>query len=676
MSLALLAPAFLLGLLALAVPLYVHLRRRERREALAFPSLMFLRRIPLRETRRRKLRDVALLLLRCAALVLLALAFARPFLREAARAEAALGARARVVVLDASGSMAYGDRWQRARTAALAELDGLAPGEQVGLVLFSDTAVGAAPPADDPSLARAALAEAAPLPRLTRAGPALRLAAEWLATSTRPRRELVIVSDFQRNGFELPEDLRLPPGCEVRAVGVGAGEVRNASLTSLTFDRGIAGGRERVAIGARAANASAAPLRGLRATLELGGRSAGERALELPASGAASVAFEPVAFPSAASAGVVRIAEDALASDDARHFVLAPGASVATLLAADAGAGRYLARALAIGDRPRFAVAAQGVAGVSDAALAGRDVAVVALGAPPPAAAAAALDRFVRAGHGALLALAASAAEARWSGAGAALLPGTLRGARDRTAEFGATLAFLDYDHEALALFKAPRSGDFSAPRFLRYAVLEPGPGARVLARLDDGAPALVEEQRGEGRLLVWTSALDALASDLPLQPIFLPLVQKLLAYAAARREAPAAFSVGEVWELPVEGDAELEVELPSGRRQRLQPGQRQLELGEIGAYTLRRVGGGEAQARAAANLPAAESDLASADAEELVAALLRARGGPAVATQALTLAEQETRQSLWWYLLGAALLLLAAETLLANRPAGAAAVR
>jgi hypothetical protein len=303
-------------------------------------------------------------------------------------------------------------------------------------------------------------------------------------------------------------------------------------------------------------------------------------------------------------------------------------------------------------------------------------VAVVALGAPPPPASAAALDRFVRAGHGALLVLGASAAEARWSGAAAALLPGALRGARDRTADFGATLSFLDYDHEALGLFKAPRSGDFSAPRFLRYALLEPGPDARVLARLDDGAPALVEERRGEGRLLVWTSALDALASDLPLQPVFLPLVQKLLGHAAAHREAPAAFSVGEVWELPAAGDAALEVERPSGRRQKLEPGQQQLELDEIGPFTLRRVGGAEALARAAANLPPAESDLAPADAEEIVAALLRARGGPALATQALTLAEQETRQSLWWYVLGAAFLLLAAETLFANRPAGAAAVR
>ena len=80
MSLTFLAPLFLLGLLAVAVPIIVHLVNRERRNAIAFPSLMFLRRVPFRSVRRQRIRHWPLFALRCLALALLALAFARPFL--------------------------------------------------------------------------------------------------------------------------------------------------------------------------------------------------------------------------------------------------------------------------------------------------------------------------------------------------------------------------------------------------------------------------------------------------------------------------------------------------------------------------------------------------------------------------------------------------------------------
>src|SRR5918911_3420223 len=77
-----LTPAFLAGLAALAVPIIVHLIHRERRETIAFPSLMFLRKIPYRSVRRQKLRHLLLLALRCLAIAIIVAAFARPFLQR------------------------------------------------------------------------------------------------------------------------------------------------------------------------------------------------------------------------------------------------------------------------------------------------------------------------------------------------------------------------------------------------------------------------------------------------------------------------------------------------------------------------------------------------------------------------------------------------------------------
>ena len=96
----LLAPLFLLGLAAIAVPVIIHMIQRERKEVLEFPSLMFVRKIPFHSFRRQRIRHWFLLLLRCAALALLMLAFARPFFRAAALAAVTDGAREVVILLE------------------------------------------------------------------------------------------------------------------------------------------------------------------------------------------------------------------------------------------------------------------------------------------------------------------------------------------------------------------------------------------------------------------------------------------------------------------------------------------------------------------------------------------------------------------------------------------------
>ncbi|MEX0892573.1 MAG: hypothetical protein WEB88_10420, partial [Gemmatimonadota bacterium] len=71
-----------------------------------------------------------------------------------------------------------------------------------------------------------------------------------------------------------------------------------------------------------------------------------------------------------------------------------------------------------------------------------------------------------------------------------------------------------------------------------------------------------------------------------------------------------------------------------------------------------------------AANPDPSEAELTWLDPAELVAAVEPVDGQAAdpVRAGALTLAERERRQSLWWYLLVAAFALLAAETVLSNR--------
>lgn len=135
-----LTPFFLVGVSALAIPVLIHLIQRERKRVVAFPSLMFLRRIPYQSVRRRSIRHWLLLCLRAAAIMMLVAAFARPFIPQGALAVAATGGtRERVIVLDQSASMGYGDRWQKARAAAHSAVDALTGDDRATLVLFRAT---------------------------------------------------------------------------------------------------------------------------------------------------------------------------------------------------------------------------------------------------------------------------------------------------------------------------------------------------------------------------------------------------------------------------------------------------------------------------------------------------------------------------------------------------------
>ena len=102
-----------------------------------FSSLMFLSPTPPRLTRRSRLDHWLLLLLRAAALCLLAFAFARPFLRQAAGLT--LGddrAAADRRLVDTSASMRRGDLWPQAKALA-AEVDRRAAGPSDQLAVFA-----------------------------------------------------------------------------------------------------------------------------------------------------------------------------------------------------------------------------------------------------------------------------------------------------------------------------------------------------------------------------------------------------------------------------------------------------------------------------------------------------------------------------------------------------------
>ena len=111
-----LSPWFLAGLVAVGVPLWLHLLRQFKRTPQPFSSLMFFERRVQSSVRHRRLRYLTLLALRLALLVLLALAFANPYLMRSTASQTRR--KLTLIAIDRSFSMRSGDHMERAKEEA------------------------------------------------------------------------------------------------------------------------------------------------------------------------------------------------------------------------------------------------------------------------------------------------------------------------------------------------------------------------------------------------------------------------------------------------------------------------------------------------------------------------------------------------------------------------------
>ncbi len=706
MSLAFLVPLFLLGIAGVAVPIVVHLTRRQRRNVVHFPSLMFLQKIPYQEQRRRRIQHWFLLSMRALALALVVLAFSRPFLDES---ELGLGAssgpREVVVLIDQSYSMEIGDQLEQARIEARRVFDDLGPLDRASLVVFAQGANVVARSTSDRIRLRAALDTISLSSGATRFGPALKVAQTILEESNLALGEIYLLSDFQRNGWTGDEGVRLPPGSRIIPVPLGEdASVDNVMVTDVSLPRQTVAGRERVTPTARIVRRGGSEAREVNVTLELDGQEIQSRAVTVQPIAATSVSFQTFTLSQPHTRGTVRVPDDPLRADDSHHFVLSPGSALPVLIVEGAGSASdvslYLRGALDISDDGRFSVRLRRSSTVRPADL-DQTAAVFLNDVQIDGGSAERLRGFVSEGGGILIAL---GQDGGWPASAADMLPGIVGPMEDRIQGRGGRLGYLDYEHPVFEVFSGPRSGDFTGARFYRARQLQPADSAAVLARFDDGSVALAEIRYGRGKVLLWMTSLDSFWNDLALQPVYLPFIHRLAEYLGGRAEALPWFVTGQVVDLAnpdaletaglvsseatglLEGLDQVAL-TPTGGNMSLpaQDGPRYLPLAEHGFYTVRQPGTDPDHPFVmAVNVNLEESNLTRIDPDELVLQIGTPSATPPGSLALgeafeLRMEDQERRQSLWRWLLMVALGLFMLETAVSNwvsrRHAGAMGV-
>ncbi|MDX1568402.1 MAG: VWA domain-containing protein, partial [Longimicrobiales bacterium] len=578
--------------------------------------------------------------------------------------------------------MSYEDRWDEARAAVRDAVAGQGPRDRTTLILFDEGATAPVRSSPSPDQVLRVVDEAEPGDRATRYAPALRLARSVLETSELPRREVVLVSDYQAAGWSGGEDVALDPGIAFTPVSVGSPDQgwSNASVAGVDLRRSRTGGRDAVIPTARVILRGGGEGGGMTgAVLEVDGqvRDRLEAGLQ---GGAAEVEFGAVALSDEPQRAVVRIQNDDLPQDDAHYSVLSPGREISVLVVGPPtpreNADLYLLRALELSRDPPFSVEVTRTGLPSD--LQGAyDVVVVV----DRAVDADDLRPFLEGGGGVLW---APATAEGLSSDGESDLGARVGAVRDHDRGSEVRLGTVDRDHPVFQPFRESGTGNFAATRFFRTRRLEPSDSARVLARFDDGNPALVEARIGRGRILTWAATLDTYWTNLPIQPVFLPFVHRSVLHLADRREEVPARTVGSILS-PVaeEGSGQAEpgrttprwatAVTPSEDRIDLESRETPLVLEEAGFYELLD-DQGEIVDLVAVNVDPREGDLTRRDTEEIVAAVAGAEpSSPASEaaageTAGIRSEDLERHQGFWRYLLIAAFVLFVGETIVSNR--------
>lgn len=258
--------ALILGGLAAGLPVAVHCLTRPKPRRLPMSTIRFLQDVVRQRRARHRLRDILILTLRTAALLLLAFAIARPLWgkRETAVPEEST-AVAQVVILDVSQSMSAqaggSSTFERARAVASKLLEYRA-GVKTNLILAGarPRAVFAGPSANFAAL-RDELATATATAEELQVQLALVLAAENLAQTgeAETRRELVVVSDFQRGNWAVADFSSLPAGTAIKLESVAPPETRPNLAVVGVATRGRAETGREVQLEVQVGNYSATP---------------------------------------------------------------------------------------------------------------------------------------------------------------------------------------------------------------------------------------------------------------------------------------------------------------------------------------------------------------------------------------------------------------------------------
>jgi hypothetical protein len=649
-----LAPWFLAGIAAAGLPVWLHLLRQYRRTPQPFSSLMFFERRLQSSVKHRRLRYLLLLALRCALIVLLALAFANPFVNRTVAATTRR--KLTVIAIDRSFSMRYGDNMQPAKSQAHRLIEAL-HGRDLAEVIAVDSHVEAlTQPEADRNILTAAVDSIQAGDGASSFGEFAR-ALRVIDQTTGMRLNVHFISDMQQTSMPASfGDLKVGPHTALHFHCIGGDRAPNWAVETVSAPEVYDPARARVIATIAGWETPAASRK---VSVVLNGKVIASKDVNVPANGHAEVQFLSFDVPYGAHRGEVRIEpHDELPNDDEFPFSMERSDPRNILFLYERGRAReaFYYRAamesatdtgLKVGAAPveeasgddfsKYAFVVLGDVGELDQILERK------------------LSEYVKRGGSVLISLGPKAERTSRVAVTGDRITGT-----DETQGAG----FLDHQDPALL-----GVGRLENVQFSHTARISVQPGARVIAKFADGSPLIVEQDLGEGHVLTFASTLDNAMNDFCLHRSFLPFVVQTGRYLSGAEDMALNVVTGTPAQLRRARDQATAADVigPDGKHElSLADATKAVsfDLEREGFYEVQRADG--RRMLMAAHADRRESDLTRVPGETL--ALWRNTGDKAAEDRAGTMERQIQPWSLWRYALVAVLVMAVIESVFASR--------
>ncbi len=667
-----LTPLFLIGLLAALIPVAIHLIRREKPPKVMFSTIRFLKKTSKKLVLFQHLQQIALLLLRAAVIVLLVLAFARPLFNQSVARLLDADPQSAVILLDLSMSMRWQDNFDQAKVEALAVVDRLSGGDELGLIAFSGAAE-VVRELDTENGQLRELIESFDEPGFgsTRYYPNLRLADQMLEDSRYENRAIYLISDFQEVGLQgADESWKLAPGVALYLIDVGSSDSENLVLTDVRSPEQLLEDSAQQQILARVRSTGTQYLGSGEVSLSLNGQMVDRRPVDLTDRSEQVVTFAVDFEAEGDYVGEIRIAGDDFADDNAYYFTVDVLPKINVLLVNGEASdnwfddeGHWFGLAVSSTDSSPFSLQTIDPAELSAAAMRQSDVVALLNVGELTSSQAAALGEYVVNGGSLLIAPGDRVDERAFNQQLGEISPARL----EQVGLLGRDdyLVIADYDRRHPIL--RPLGSDWSA-RFQGHWRLTPSEDAKVLMQFDNTEAALVEKDVGEGKVLLFASSLDLEWNNLALQGLFLPFVHETLRHLVRSEAGQSAYEIGDSINLAqFVSDADVAVQDANGRSVSLEANNLQRATSP-GLFTAT---SGADSRRYAVNILPEESNFTRVATSTLYDAVVNPDTSPLQSREAQTaqlIEELENPQRLWWWILTLVMVLLLVEVLVANR--------
>jgi hypothetical protein len=665
-----LAPWFLAGIAALGLPVYVHLLRQYRQTPIPFSSLMFFERRTQSSIKHRRLKYLLLFSLRCLFLALLVLAFARPYIHSRTIARSGSG-RNMVFAIDNSFSMRQGDRFASAKQAALDQIDAMHEGDRGQVVSFGGPARLVTDMTSDRQTLRAAVNALRPgddtssYAELSRV---LRSASESMKADI----DAHVFTDVQKSSLPPSfSDLKLDDGTKLEMHPVAKDVLPNWTVESVEAPRRVFD-TKKVRTVATVAGYNT-PDAERKVTLYANGKALETKTVKVPANGRATVEFLTLDAPYGLTKCEVRIdGADQFPLDDHWLFSVERADPKPVLLVHADGepasaSPLYIRTALESAAEPAFTVESVSTSQSGNASVAKYAFVILSDAGPIPQKLDDALTRYVQNGGSVFIALGKNATPGRHIPVADLNDLGLRTVSADRDAVL--TVSYVDTSYPSFS-----SASNWGGVEFFQVAKLQlpqNAPDVRVAAKLSDGTPLLIDRQIGGGHAIVLLSPLDNIGNNLPVEPVWVPFIDRTSREMGGIGTAPGNYKVGSFIELRSAKEKGVPVEILGPDDKRLltlaeSSSATNFQFPSEGFFDVRRANGREELA--AVNPDRRESDFALIPAETLD--LWKNTGiapssGPATTTGTTT---RDDNAELWWWVLAMLAILAIAESILGNR--------